>query len=198
MSEGAPKKDGGFAPVDYSDGRTQGEWKSRYEPSARTAIRWETTYLVLISAVYLVVVFGIIKDASLTEQTVNQNTHSLESGGQNSSLFLCALGALSAGALGGCCFGIKWMYHSVAKQIWHEDRRLWRLLSPHVSGLVSLFMVLLVASNLVRIFDAEFAARPVAVIAFSFLVGYFSDKALAKMAEVADTLFGAGKPMDNK
>jgi len=28
------------------------------------------------------------------------------------------------------------------------------------------------------------------VMAFSFLVGYFSDKALAKMAEVADTLFG--------
>ena len=30
-------------------------------------------------------------------------------------------------------------------------------------------------------------------MAFSFLVGYFSDKALAKMADVADTLFGGLK-----
>ena len=56
-----------------------------------------------------------------------------------------------------------------------------------------MFMVLLIASNLVRVFDEDFVMRPIAVIAFSFLVGYFSDKALAKMAEVADTLFGAGR-----
>jgi hypothetical protein len=30
-------------------------------------------------------------------------------------------------------------------------------------------------------------------MAFSFLVGYYSDKALAKMADVADTIFGSGK-----
>ena len=85
------------------------------------------------------------------------------------------------------------MYHSVARQIWHEDRRLWRLLAPHLSGVVSLFMVFLVASGLLQIFDKQFIERPIGVLAFSFLVGYFSDNALAKMAEVADTLFGGQK-----
>lgn len=191
MTDIPVKKDGGFAPVDYSDGRVKGEWRSRYEPGARKGIRWETAYLIFISAAYLSIVLCIIKAAGIQKVPVAVG----ESADPNShgGIFLCALGALSAGALGGCSFGIKWMYHSVAKQIWHEDRRLWRLLSPHVSGIVSMFMVLLIASNLVRVFDEDFVMRPIAVIAFSFLVGYFSDKALAKMAEVADTLFGAGR-----
>jgi len=52
-------------------------------------------------------------------------------------------------------------------------------------------MVFIVCSGLLQIFDKDFVQRPIAVLAFSFLVGYFSDKALAKMAEIADTLFGA-------
>jgi hypothetical protein len=51
-------------------------------------------------------------------------------------------------------------------------------------------MVFLVASGLLQIFDIDFIEHPIRVMAFSFLVGCFSDKALAKMADVADTLFG--------
>ncbi len=54
-------------------------------------------------------------------------------------------------------------------------------------------MVFLVASGLLEIFDSTFIEHPIRVMAFSFLVGYFSDKALAKMADVADTLFGETK-----
>ena len=92
--------------------------------------------------------------------------------------------------LGGCCFGLKWMYHSVAKSIWNADRRLWRFLTPLLSGVVALFTLLLVASGLLQIFDKDVVQRPAAVLAFGFLVGYFSDRALAKMAELADTLLG--------
>jgi hypothetical protein len=55
-------------------------------------------------------------------------------------------------------------------------------------------MFFLVDSGLLEIFDSTFIEHPIRVIAFSFLVGYFSDKALAKMADVADTLFGGTKP----
>jgi hypothetical protein len=112
---------------------------------------------------------------------------------RSSLMFLGFVGAILAGTLGGCCFGLKCMYHFVAKLMWHEDRRLWRLLSPPLSGVLSLFMVFLVASGLLQIFDGNFVEHPIRVMAFSFLVGYFSDKALAKMADVADTLFGGMK-----
>lgn len=195
MSESPIKNERGFAPVDYTDNRVKGDWRSKYEPSARTCIRWETAYLITISAIYLFIVFCIIKEASTSGVFFpsGDNVPADTKYESSARLFLCSLGAMSAGALGGCSFGIKWMYHCVAKQTWHEDRRLWRLLSPHISGIVALFMLLLISSNLVRVFDEEFVTRPIAVMAFSFLVGYFSDKALAKMAEVADTLFGGGK-----
>ena len=44
-----------------------------------------------------------------------------------------------------------------------------------------------------KIFNTELINDPFAVLGFAFLIGYFSDKALAKLAETADTLFGAAK-----
>lgn len=66
-------------------------------------------------------------------------------------------------------------------------------MSPHLSGTVSVFMVFMVSSGLLTLFDKRFVGSPIGVLAFGFLVGYFSDKALQKMAEVADTLFGGTK-----
>src|SRR5438876_5174758 len=38
----------GFAPMDLSDGRKIGDWKSKYEPEALAIIRSETRYLVAL------------------------------------------------------------------------------------------------------------------------------------------------------
>jgi hypothetical protein len=51
----------------------------------------------------------------------------------------------------------------------------------------------LIASGLLQLFDQGFIKRPIAVMAFGFLIGLFSDKALAKLAEVTDTIFGGQK-----
>lgn len=178
-----------WAPHDYTDHRHRGDWKTIYPPEARKWIWIEAVYLTLLFLGSLGAVLYILHQLC----DVVPSTGSAVPGdvnGQSCPPFLISLAALSAGTLGGCSFGIKWMYHSVAKQLWHEDRRLWRLLTPPLSGVVSLFMVFLVSSGLLQIFDKEFVRRPIAVLAFSFVVGYFSDKALAKMAELADTLFG--------
>jgi hypothetical protein len=180
--EEAPEE---WAPHDYTDGRAQGDWKTFYPSEARKWIGFETTYLVFVLFACLAGVFYVIY--SLCSRA-NAPSASLD---ETCGPFLAYIGSWIAGVLGGCSFGIKWMYHSVAKRIWHEDRRLWRFLSPHLSGVVALFMTFLVSSGLLQLFDKNFIQRSIAVIAFSFLVGYFSDKALAKMAEVADTLFGA-------
>ena len=181
-----------WAPYDYTDGRKPLEWKSDYPSDARKYIRWETAYLLVILSVCVCGIFYVIyQTCEVSEDPSSSATF------QNpqcpNAIFWGFLGALLAGTLGGCCFGIKCMYHFVAKLMWHEDRRLWRLLSPLVSGVLSLIMVFLVASGLLQIFDSKFVEHSIRVMAFSFLVGYFSDKALAKMAEVADTLFGSSK-----
>lgn len=193
MPDDHPENSGDWAPGDYTDGKGAGEWETSYPAKARKGIRCETAYLVIVFFACVGGVFYIVAklcDVSVQEQV---STGSIMSPSHKSSMALGFLGAWISGTLGGCSFGIKWMYHIVAKRRWHEDRRIWRLLSPHLSGVVSLFMVFLVASGLLQIFDKEFVERPIGVMAFSFLVGYFSDKALAKMAEVADTLFGGKK-----
>lgn len=186
-SDGNEHKSSDWAPFDYTDGKEKGQWKTDYPPDARKWIRLETLYLVLLAGICLFGVFWVIQKTSQCVPDSNQSIIQL------SPTCLGFLGALCAGTLGGCCFGIKCMYHFVAKRMWHEDRRLWRLLTPPLSGILSLFMVFLVASGLLEIFDSTFIEHPIRVMAFSFLVGYFSDKALAKMAEVADTLFGGTK-----
>ena len=73
------------------------------------------------------------------------------------------------------------------RELQTDDRsRRWVAFLPAAASVV-------VASGLLQIFDKDFVNRPIGVMAFSFLVGYFSDKALAKMADVADTLFGGTK-----
>jgi hypothetical protein len=190
---GDEQKLAAWAPYDYTDGKKKGEWKTSYPPEARKCIRWETIYLVVISIGCLFGVFFIVSKSCGIGTVYPASDAVVQSSDQSSLMFLGFVGALLAGTLGGCIFGLKCMYHFVAKLMWHEDRRLWRLLSPPLSGVLSLFMVFLVASGLLQIFDGNFVEHPIRVMAFSFLMGYYSDKALAKMADVADTLFGSAK-----
>ncbi len=94
------------------------------------------------------------------------------------------------GTLGGTLFDLKWLYHSIAKQWWHLDRRLWRFFTPHISGGLAFAMIALISSGLFRVFDATATKSCSVVVAVSFLVGYFSDSAIAKFTEIADILFG--------
>jgi hypothetical protein len=186
-SGGSEHKSADWAPYDLTDGKKEGQWKTDYPPEARKCIKLETFYLIALTGSCLFGIFYVI------QKSTSGISDSTQGSIQLSQSCLAFLGALFAGTLGGCSFGIKCMYHFVAKRRWHEDRRLWRLLSPPLSGILSLFMVFLVASGLLEIFDSTFIEHPIRVIAFSFLVGYFSDKALAKMSDIADTLFGGKK-----
>lgn len=103
-----------------------------------------------------------------------------------------------SGMFGGTLFSIKWLYHAVAKQLWHLDRRLWRLFTPHISGGLAFAVIALISSGVLRVFDRSAINSPSLVVGMGFLVGYFSDSTAAKLAEVADTLFGANRPSDKK
>ena len=100
--------------------------------------------------------------------------------------------------MGGTIFAIKWLYHSVARGIWHEDRRLWRLWTPWISlGLAFVFWALM-SSGLLKIFNPAAMSSELTTLSLGFLIGYFSDAATAKLAEVANTLFGVVRNGDNK
>jgi len=159
------------------------DWKSRYpDQEARRGIRAEAFYigslLVLVPILLLVLWldypkrwFGI-PDAKYP------------------AIFKFGVAWLS-GTLGGTLFDLKWLYHSVARSIWHLDRRLWRIFTPHVSGGLAFAVVALVSSGVVRLFDSAAVQSGSLIAGIAFLIGYFSDSAIAKLSELAETLFGA-------
>lgn len=201
--------DAAFAPGDVTDGRGLCEWESRYPQPARKEILYESIYVGLTFIFYfgLVVFFLYLSthgsyaeesaDNSLAKAAPN-GTAIAQTGRVLTTSFLGFCCAWAAGGVGGSLFGLKWMYHCVAKQIWHQDRRLWRILTPHLSAVLAFFMMLIISSGFIKVFAENIVIHHIDVMAFSFLVGYFSDKALAKLAEVADTVFGSNRKTENK
>jgi hypothetical protein len=182
MSDRGTKKDGrlepdaaGWAPADPADGRKRWDWESKWDAEARSAMRVEAAFLVTTA---LAGVAGTVV-ASLWLHP------------QDPALGFDAflLAAAGAGLVGGVTFGFKWFYHVIARGYWHLDRRYWRCIAPYISAVLAVVVALaLFHSDLV-------AAKPrlevlVETLIVSFLGGYFSDGALAKLAEVAQVAFG--------
>lgn len=187
-SEPAPR----FAPDDLTDGRKAGEWETRYVDEARKRIRTEAIYL----AVHLLAV--PIACALLAYMAPAANA-AMSAGGDAVPCAQQLAFAWVGGILGGTLFSIKWLYHSVAKNTWNIDRRLWRLFTPHVSGALAFVFVVLSASGLLVIFDKEAFQSFWVCFGLGFLVGYFSDSAMAKLSELAQTLFGSSnRPLQPK
>lgn len=171
-----------FGQADPTDGRERYEWKSRYnDPIAQRGIRWEAVYLGIL-------LFGF--PVVMAVFWLRYPEHLLHLDDQRYAPVTKYVFAWASGSLGGVLFDVKWLYHSVARGFWHQDRRLWRVFTPHISGGLSFFVLALVASGGLRIFDSAATDSLALVIGLGFLVGYFSDSAIAKLTEVAETLFG--------
>lgn len=171
-----------FGQADPTDGRQRYDWKTRYnDPNARKEIRYEAIYLgvLLFGFPILMALFWL-----------RYPEHVLHLDDQGYTALLKYVFAWASGSLGGVLFDVKWLYHSVARGLWHQDRRLWRIFTPHISGGLAFFFLALVASGGLRIFDRAATNSLALVIGLGFLVGYFSDSAVAKLTEVAETLFG--------
>ncbi len=176
----------GFAPADPLDGRREGNWRTRYPPEIHRHIAAEAVYLAAQGLLFIIL-------ALLAWLLANGYTPNFLFPPDNRSAWqLLGLGALAffGGALGGTLFGLKWLYHSVAKGIWSLDRRLWRLFTPWISGILGLIVVALIAGNVLTVFRAESMRQPATVFSVAALVGLFSDMTLGKLAEVAKALFG--------
>jgi hypothetical protein len=176
-----PSKVPGFGQSDPTDGRPPLDWESRYPAPARGCILREAIYLgaLLFATPSLMVCvwLGFPK-------------HLLYLTDDGYRILQKYAFAWLAGTLGGTLFDLKWLYHTVAKQLWNMDRRLWRIFTPHISGGLAFATVALISSGAMRIFDTHAMKSISLVTGVSFLVGYFSDSAIAKLTDVAETLFG--------
>jgi len=88
--------------------------------------------------------------------------------------------------LGGIVFACKWLYHTVARGTWNIDRRIWRVVSPILSGIVALIFVIIFSSGIVSNVETYSIHKSCGI---GFLVGYFSDNAIGKLSELANVFF---------
>ena len=179
-----PAKIPGFGQSDPTDGRALLDWESRYPDSARASIRREAIYLgvLLFAAPCLMACIWLELPKHLLS-IPDIRYYALRRYGL----------AWLAGTLGGTLFDLKWLYHTVAKQLWNMDRRLWRIFTPHISGGLAFAVVALISSGVMRIFDSQAMQSASLVTGVAFLVGYFSDSAIAKLTDIAETLFGTNR-----
>lgn len=165
---------------DDTDGRKCLEWESRYPQQARKEIRCEIAYIIGIFLLSLFFIFATWRGWINRCWLSNLGEHYIN------VLRRYEYYAFS-GLLGGITFGMKYFYRVVARGFWHQDRRPWRTMSPFIALSISIVIGALIDIKMIsspKPIDTAF------VVSIGFLSGYFSDKAVGKMAEIANIIFG--------
>lgn len=165
-----------------TDGREIGEWKSKYPADARTEIQIDAFIAGGIFALTLLAIFFTWRGDMYTWLA-----HGCK--GCDSSAFYRYAYFVLGGLLGGSLFGIKYLYKVVARNRWSMDRRLWRIFSPLVSGGLALVIAALTDSGILGLTTTQTGGA--SFLSLGFISGYFADSALAKMQEIAETVFGS-------
>jgi hypothetical protein len=164
-------------PSEPTDNRNLYDWKTHY-PEALKEIYMEAAYLVFLLIISYIIIFMTFKGHIFQILSIPAD---------QAPTFKKYIYYSMAGMLGGVAFDMKFLYRSVARGFWNQDRRLWRLLSP--------FVALTIAFVVGAMIDASFLAtkEPVSSATFiviGFLAGYFADHAVGKLYEIARAVFG--------
>lgn len=164
---------------DPTDGREKHSWKSKYPEEAKTEIRCEAVYLAVmfvLSFVLILCVWNGLHEAMISAMSP-----------ERLQVFRKYAFYSVAGMLGGSVFGIKFFYRVVARGYWHQDRRIWRVMSPFL-GMGLAFVVGSMLECGVIHFE-KLSSTP-GIVSIGFLVGYCADTASAKMIDIANAIFG--------
>jgi len=164
--------------IDPTDGRKRWDWETRYAPQAVLEIRWEAIYLFFLLFCSLFVTFATWKGWISYLLTVPPE--------RVLTLKQYAYYATS-GMLGGVTFDIKYLYRSVARGWWHQDRRIWRIMSPFLAMTIALIVGAMIDAGLMA---TQASISGATLVSIGFLAGYFADHAVSKMYEIAIVIFG--------
>lgn len=181
--------------VDLTDGREIGDWKTRYTLTVWIRILLELIYLVLLLGFCI----SLLLDAASyrPSEATNENQIVSHIFGMQFAFEQAKWIALAlAGVIGGIVFDLKWLYHSVAKGFWNQDRVIWRLVVPINSAMVSLFTGFLLASGIIPFIRHESFSEIYTLLGSGFVFGYFSDNVLAALQNLATRLFGTLRSED--
>jgi hypothetical protein len=171
-------------PIENDDGRQRGQWETRYPREVWQTIIVEGAYLVVVLAACVTCLFLTWIEAF----SAWLDLHGAKGLSLNRYLFY-----LFGGVLGGVLFGMKWLYHSVARGFWNYDRKPWRYLVPVLAGGFAFASAFIIEAGLSRI---PTTGREAEYVAVGFLIGYFSDKAISMLSRVADVIFGSPEKRD--
>ena len=180
LTEHDEDSDGEELSVD-NDGRALFTPDSRWPTKVRTLQRNEAIYIIclLLASLLVIAMLGVVA-ANSTECTC------VSVFGTEWPIVVAKYGFLAAGGLlGGTVYGAKWLYHAVAKGLWHKDRRMWRYMQPWISLGTTVGIWALIDSGFFKS-----APQNISMLGIGFVVGYLSDQFLAKMKEITNVLFG--------
>lgn len=166
------------------DGRDIGKWQSRWNQEAIKHIRIDAIYVASILIITLITIFLVWKGTVYNLLVGECTTCDVKRFNQFALFFL-------GGMLGGTMFGIKYLYKVVARGFWNLDRRLWRVFTPFLSGVLAFTIGSLIDSGMLGL--SLKSSSSTFYLSLGFITGYFADSALAKMQEIANTVFGNEK-----
>lgn len=177
-----------------NDGRNCGEWESRYPAAAWRHILLELSFLIvlLLLASGLLVAIGVCLTTDRKVNPVSFLGYMLD------RQLLKWIAVALSGLLGGVAFDLKWLYHSVARGLWSQDRCLWRIIVPFISGIVSVFLAFMIVSGIIPFIKGDSFNSLYFSLGFGFLFGYFSDSVLAALKKFADGAFGRTDASESK
>ncbi|MFJ5334834.1 hypothetical protein ACIPTZ_07795 [Pectobacterium sp. CHL-2024] len=166
------------------DGREIGKWESRWDKKAINHIRVDAIYVASILIITLITIFLVWKGSVFNLLVGECKNCDIRRFNQFALFFL-------GGMLGGTMFGIKYLYKVVARGYWNLDRRLWRVFTPFLSGVLAFTIGALIDSGMLGL--SLKSSSSTFYLSLGFITGYFADSALAKMQEIANTVFGTEK-----
>tara|TARA_B100001059_G_C17762097_1_gene543460 strand:+ start:51 stop:716 length:666 start_codon:yes stop_codon:yes gene_type:complete len=164
------------------DHRVEGDWESRWNKAARVGIRIDAAYVGIVF--FLTLVMLLLTWRGTTYELLAYGCTSCSPIKFNQYAFF-----FIGGVLGGTMFGLKYLYKVVARGYWNIDRRLWRIFSPFLAGGSALAIGGLLDSGMLGLSIKSSSTS--FYFSLGFISGYFADSALAKMQEIADTVFGS-------
>ncbi len=164
------------------DNREKYDWKHKYPIEARKMIRTDAIYVSATLAISLIGVLTTWRGDLLRLVSYDCYQCSVGSFNQYSYVFFDRL-------LGGSLYGIKYLYKVVARGYWNADRRLWRVFSPPLAAGLALATGAFFQAG---VFGFSLGSNTTVASYFSlgFITGYFADRAIGKMQEIAETVFG--------
>ena len=176
-------------PLALSDGRKPGQIRTRFNAAAWIQIVAELLYLVLWLGVCTWVLINIGYHVAAPE-AANGSELPFHLQVPRDRTLLIWVSLAASGCVGGTAFALKWLYHSVAKDIWNADRLIWRLVVPGLSGVFAVFVAFMVAAGIVPFLSTGAFDQFYRALGTGFFLGYFSDNVLAKLQRLANQWFG--------